>query len=303
MLLSKATSPPEGARWAFEVKWDGFRALCHLEGSRPRFTSRRGADLTQYFPELASAPWQPATSVVLDGEVVAMVDGRPSFSALRERVWGRRHGGAGVAFVAFDVLWIDGHPLLDVPYEQRRELLDLFELDDDRWQTSPWFAGEAGPVYDATRELGLEGMVAKRLGSAYRCGERSPDWVKVPHFSEGDFVVVGWTPTRRGNVMGLALAHPVARAGDRLRFAALVEYGFRRGERERLATLLARLERAEGLLPRTPSRPDLRHVEPVVTVRARYIECQPDGVLRHASYRGLVTPSHLIRIPPSRRSS
>jgi bifunctional non-homologous end joining protein LigD len=85
MLLTKAESPPDGPRWAFEVKWDGFRCLSYLGGGRPRFVSQRGADLSQYFPELSRPPWLRDSTAVLDGELVALVDGRPSFTALRDR--------------------------------------------------------------------------------------------------------------------------------------------------------------------------------------------------------------------------
>lgn len=95
--------------------------------------------------------------------------------------------------------------------------------------------------------------------------------------------MAGWTPTPRGNVIGLALAHPIRRAGERLRFAAFVEYGFRRSERERLRRSFVPLERPDSLLPGKVSRADLRHVYPLVTVQARYIECQPDGILWRVS--------------------
>lgn len=183
MLVSRGPLP-SGPGWAYEVKWDGLRDQAAVLDGRVTVRSRPGRDCSESFPELSEAP--PALAgrdAVLDGEIVWLdSDGHPDFAAVRARlIAARPHSNGRLAFMAFDLLTLAGEPLTDRPYSERRELLDGLGLEGPTWR-APEFFDQAGPLLAATREQGLEGVVAKRLDSPYTPGERSTGWVK--HLSE-----------------------------------------------------------------------------------------------------------------------
>jgi bifunctional non-homologous end joining protein LigD len=151
---------PESA-WAYEMKWAGTRALGYVAGGRVRLVSAEGADITDDHPKVkALGEWLAPVEVVLDGELVTF--------------------GKSPVYLVFDVLWLDGTSTVDLPYGSRRELLEALEVAGPHWQTPPYFAGTGKDALRASREQGLPGVVAKRLESPYRPGERSGDWRSVP---------------------------------------------------------------------------------------------------------------------------
>jgi bifunctional non-homologous end joining protein LigD len=150
---------PEGA-WAYEMRWDGIRALAFVAGGRLRLASAGGADLTDDYPRIKPlGEWLAPTEVVLDGQLVP---------------FDKSH-----VYLVFDVLWLDGKSTVDLPYRGRREVLEGLEIAGPHWQTPPYFAGAGRDARRASREQGLPGVVAKKLESPYRPGERSPDWREV----------------------------------------------------------------------------------------------------------------------------
>ncbi|HYJ76853.1 MAG TPA: hypothetical protein VEV65_14695, partial [Kineosporiaceae bacterium] len=189
--------PLDGSTWAYEVKWDGMRVLADVQDGRVRLWSRRGNDVTVAFPELAGLAAAHA-DVLLDGEVVVLRTGVPSFSALAERFHVRDARRAAVlasaapaTLIAFDVLRLYGVDLTGRPWQERREALERLGPSGTAWQLSPVY--DDGPaLLDATRERGLEGIVAKRRASPYREGARSGDWVKLAHQRVESCVVGGW---------------------------------------------------------------------------------------------------------------
>ena len=168
--------------WSYEFKWDGVRAVAYLGGGGLRLLSRTDQDMTTRYPELTAL----ATAVgdqhlILDGEIVALLGGKPSFSTLQQRMQVRRPTPELVAvvpatYVIFDVLHHAGRSLLTVPHARRRALLDELHLAGIAWQTPPAFIGGGADIQNASREQGLEGIVAKRLTSTYQAGRRSRDW-------------------------------------------------------------------------------------------------------------------------------
>ena len=203
MLAVAGKLPADSEGWAFEIKWDGVRAILFVEGGRVRAQSRNDLDVTVSFPELADiGKFLGMTTCVLDGEIVALGDdGRPSFSRLQRRMHvsnqreaKRRSTSDPVSFVAFDLLYIDGHSLMDAPYDERRERLEALHLTGETFTTTESFRDVSGPdILQATVENGLEGVVAKRRSSPYRPGRRSPDWTKVKSFRTQEVVIGAWT--------------------------------------------------------------------------------------------------------------
>ncbi|SHF67338.1 non-homologous end-joining DNA ligase [Streptoalloteichus hindustanus] len=300
MLATAGGLPPaeQDPQWAYEFKWDGARALVRVEGGRVTITSRLGNDVTRSYPELrALGESLGATQVVLDGEIVAFAGGRPSFSALQRRMHvtgeaqARRLATAQpVTYLVFDLLHLDGRSCLELPYSQRRRLLEGLELAGPRWQTPPSFPGQGAAVLRASREQGLEGVVAKRLSSRYQPGRRSPDWIKIAHVRTQEVVVGGWRPGqgRRAETVGALLCGvPVA---EGLRFVGSVGTGFTDADLARLAGLLARRARASSPfaepLP-AELRRQARWVCPTLVGEVVFREWTRDGRMRAPSWRGL----------------
>ncbi len=298
MLARTGTLPPDDEPgWAFEVKWDGIRAIAYSQPGELRLESRNLNDISARYPELA--PLNRALSshsAILDGEIVAFDErGRPSFEVLQQRMnvaspsqVKRLAKGTPVTYVVFDLLWLDGHSVTGLAYEQRRELLEALELRGERWQTPENVVGQGSALLDAAAEQGLEGVVAKRLGSTYQPGLRSRDWVKVKRTGRQELVVGGWMPGkgRREHTVG-ALLVGVYEDGM-LRYVGRVGSGFSDRELERLDGLLAPLERRSS--PFTAGeRPPRGAVfcEPRLVVEVEFSEWTQGGNLRAPRYKGL----------------
>ncbi len=288
MLASFAERPPAGSEWVFEPKWDGYRAIVTVRGGGARLTSRNGNDLTDRFADAARAVAHAVRtpSAVLDGEVCALDDaGRSSFGLLQQ-------GGCLIVLVLFDLLEVDGEPLVELPLEERRARLErVLDPRAGGVLVSPQFDdGEA--LLDAARAQGLEGVVAKRLGSRYQPGRRSPDWRKVKLRAEQELVIVGYTrgKGRRGSSLG-ALVVAVNEAGG-LRWAGNVGTGFTDEEAARLVERLRPLSRGTSPLAETPRMPrvakgDVAWVEPELVADVRFAEWTSEGRLRAPVYVGL----------------
>jgi bifunctional non-homologous end joining protein LigD len=188
MLAKIADLPSDPERWAFEVKWDGVRALAYSEPGRLRFEARTGNDITKRYPELHRLNRALSShSAILDGEIVAFDEtGRPSFGRLQHRMHiaseaqaKRLSKDSPVVYVIFDVLWLDGHSVMGLPYTDRRELLGRLDLKGTNWQVPDHVVGDGADLQEATRAQGLEGIVAKRLDSPYEPGRRSVCWRKI----------------------------------------------------------------------------------------------------------------------------
>lgn len=282
-MLATAGPLPVGKAWAYEVKWDGYRVLAAIEGGRTSLRSRTGRDATRDYPEVQLD--LPGTGAALvDGEVVAFVDGQPSFNALQLH-------STPVTFVPFDLLHLEGRSLLDLPYTGRREL--LLSLFPD---APPAF--DDGPLLlDTTRAQGLEGVVAKRRDSKYFPGRRTESWIKTKHVRRQSAVVVGWKRGeggRSGSLGSLLLGVP---GPSGLEFVGHVGTGFSRQTLAMLQDRLAGLARTTSPLV-NPPRPGGEWVEPVLVVDVEYTSWTPDGKLRHPSYKGIrddLLPEDVVR--------
>jgi bifunctional non-homologous end joining protein LigD len=314
MLAVAAQQPPADEHaWAFELKLDGVRALYHATGGSGTIRSRTGRDLAACLPELAAlAPVLGPVEVVLDGElIVADADGRPQFDRVLQRL--RASSPAlvrqlrrelPVTYMIFDLLWRGQRATLDLPYSERRGLLEELRLAGPAWHTVDSFPGADGSglaLLAASRAYGLEGIVAKRTSSPYRPGRRSRMWLKVKNFTHGRFWVGGWLPGPVGIGALLLGTYEDRPDGDRrLRFEGLVEAGLSRTDRLELAHRLAPLARTSSPFTPPPRADQLRSpfrsrsvatqpvwVQPLLQVDVQFLARTADGRLRHASCKQL----------------
>src|SRR5918994_937509 len=269
MLARTGPLPPEDGRWAYEVKWDGVRAIAFVQGGRLVLHARTGRDVSARYPELRPlAEALAGHQVVLDGEVVAFDGARPSFQKLQSRMHltsdaqiRRLAQQDPVHYIAFDLLYLDGRSLLERRYDERRAAL---------------------------AELGLAGVVAKRLDCPYTPGRRSSGWVKVKNVGTTDVVVGGWLEGeggRSGRLGSLVVGIPDEEG--LLRYAGRVGTGFTEAELARVGKLLEGLA-ADGSPFAGRQPPKLTHfVEPRLVARVGFTERTSAGTLRQPAYKGL----------------
>lgn len=312
MLATAGELPPadEDARWGYEFKWDGVRAVATVRGGVLTLTSRKATDITVRYPEVGRLPGALAgRDAVVDGEIVLMdAAGRPDFGALQNRMHRtgpevpRMAAAAPVTFLVFDLLALDGEDLRARPYSERRELLDELAPAGHRWVLTPWFRGGGADVRAASEENGLEGVVAKRLESPYREGVRSPDWRKVKNFFTQAVVVGGWRPGqgRRAGTIGSLLVGVPDDEG-RLVYVGHVGTGFKDADLRHLQGVLTPRTTPpfDGALPREVTR-DAHWVEPDLVGEVAYAVWTADDRLRHPSWRGVrddLEPDDVVREP------
>jgi len=298
MLASSGALPPDEERWAYEIKWDGVRAIAYSRPGELRLQSRNLNDITGQYPELSRLNRALSShSAVLDGEVVAFdEENRPSFAVLQQRMHlaakaqvNRLAKSTPVTYMIFDLLWLDGHSLMDLAYLERRERLASLQLTGERWQTPEHIVGHGSEVLQASAEQGLEGVVAKRLDSTYQPGRRSGSWVKVKNFGRQELVIGGWMPGkgRRSERIGALLVGVYDELG-KLRYAGRVGTGFTEQELDRLALLLHPLESRTSpfMAGAKPPRGAL-FCEPRLVAEVEFREWTRGGSLRAPSYKGL----------------
>ena len=296
MLAKLEALPSDESQWAFEVKWDGVRAITHSEPGRLRLLSRNGNDVTAAYPELR--PLNSALGshrAILDGEVVAFdSEGKPSFQLLQPRMHlrgeaaVRRHAQSSpVTYMIFDLLWLDGHSLSGLPYRERRERLESLELDAPRWRVPESFVGEGSALLAATRERGLEGIIGKRLDSRYASGRQS-SWAKIKNWGRQEAVIGGWTTGRGGRTGRLgALLLGTYDSDRQLHYIGRVGTGFDTRELDRLAKLLGPLTRPTTPFAGRQPPKDSHFVEPELVCEVEFSEWTHAGTLRQPSYKGL----------------
>jgi bifunctional non-homologous end joining protein LigD len=318
MYATAAKTLPRGDGWAYELKWDGVRALAYVSDGEVRISARRGDDASARYPELAPIGAANAgRELILDGEVVAFdEDGTPSFGSLQRRMGltdrvriQRRAAETPVTYVGFDLLWLDGRSVADESYERRRELLSALEFDGPNWQAPRHHVGDGEALFGVVRQRGLEGVVAKRLDSVYRPGRRTADWVKVQNRRSQELVIGGYMPGEGGRsrrvgslLVGYWDATPdeAARLGrpQRLVYAGGVGTGFTQERLDELTELLAPLRREAspfeaGWDPevkykaRARERGGLVWVEPVVVCEVEFLRWTHEDTLRAASFKGV----------------
>ena len=300
MLAGAGRLPREPARWSFEVKWDGVRALAYLKPGRIRLESRNLNEITDAYPEVRPILLDLGMrEALLDGEIVAFDDdGRPSFERLQSRMHvtspsavKRLSKSTPVVYAIFDVLHLDGRSLMGLPYEQRRARLEALELSGPAWRVPAAHRGDGERLLAATEAQGLEGIVAKRLDSRYEPGRRTGAWIKVKHVSRQELVIGGWIPGegRRTDRIGALLmgVHDPDAPGP-LRYAGRVGTGFTERTLTELAARLAPLRSdAVPFDPRPKLPRNAVYVTPELVAEVEFREWTSEGVMRAPSFKGL----------------
>ena len=297
MQAKLVTTLPEGERWLYEPKLDGYRALVIKDGASVAIRSRNDKDLTSAYPAVcAAAKALNAQSAVVDGEIVAVdSSGVPSFQALQHRSARTDHQ---IAYYAFDLLHLDGVDRLALPLDERRAPLPHVIAKSGVLQSIE-LPGSASDVIAAVSALGLEGVVAKQRDSRYEPGLRSGAWRKLKLDRQQAFVVGGFRPGVR-SVDALLVGYYEGRS---LMFAGKVRAGMTPRIRAQLFDLLQPHQRARGPFTNLPNSrsshwgtgvtaeemEEMTWVKPAVVVQVRFVEWTADANLRHASYVGLRT--------------
>jgi bifunctional non-homologous end joining protein LigD len=298
MLATLGKLPRDDEKWAFEVKWDGVRAIAYSRPGELELHSRNLKDITAQYPDLNRLNRALSShEAVLDGEIVAFDErGAPSFEALQRRMHvasssqiRRLAKDTPVTYMIFDLLWLDGHSLMELTYLQRRELLSALELSGERWQTPEYIVGHGKAALSASAEQKLEGIVAKRVDSTYQPGRRSPSWIKVKNTARQEVVIGGWMPGqgRRTQRIGALLVGVYEPDGE-LRYAGRVGTGFTESELERLGQLLAPLARETSPFAAGDRAPrGAVFCDPELVAEVEFREWTAAGSLRAPSYKGL----------------
>jgi bifunctional non-homologous end joining protein LigD len=298
MLASAGTEGELGnvEEWAFEMKWDGIRALVEVSDGGVRLSSRNGIDITAAYPELASLVDVTAGTAILDGEIVALNKaGRPDFGVLQKRMnltkpaeIERMTASTPVHFMVFDILELNGEKLTGRPYTERREILERTVSSTGPIQVPPAFDGDIGAAMSTSRSLGLEGVLAKRRESTYLVGRRGRSWLKVKHHLAQEVVIGGWRPgsgSRAHRVGSLLMGIP---EGDSLIYVGRVGSGFAERDLDTLSSRFRALETDDSPFSALPKldAADAHFIAPSLVGEVEFSEWTPTGKLRHPRWRG-----------------
>ncbi|HEX5191341.1 MAG TPA: non-homologous end-joining DNA ligase [Solirubrobacteraceae bacterium] len=301
MMAESGELPGDESRWSYEVKWDGVRAIAYVKPGRLRLESRNLNEITDAYPEVRGILLDLGMhEAVLDGEIVAFDDaGKPSFERLQTRMHvtapstiKRLSKSSPVVYAIFDLLHLDGETLMRLPYEQRRERLEQLGLGGPAWRVPAAHRGAGRRLLDATREQGLEGVVAKRLDSRYEPGRRNGCWIKVKHLRRQELVIGGWLPGegRRAERIGaLLMGYYESDAGERrFRYAGRVGTGFTERMLNALMKRLAPLRATTNPFDDPPKLPrNAEFVTPELVADIEFRQWTGDGVMRAPSFKGL----------------
>lgn len=291
-LARDGTLPGPADQWVFEEKLDGVRLLARVVDGEVQLLSRNRIRQEGVYPEVVDAlPRAVAVDAVLDGEVVAYgPDGRASFARLQQRMHVHdadrsRRSPVRVTFVVFDLLWVAGRDVRDLPLRDRKALLAQVVEPDGAVEVAPSLSGEVGDLLARAREAGWEGLIAKRASARYQ-GRRSRDWLKLKVVRQQEMVVVGFTEPSGGrtHLGALLLGY---HDGGALRYGGKVGTGFRADDLRDLRARLAPMEVDEPAVVDPPREPGAHWVRPELVAQVGFGEWSEAGRLRHPRYLGL----------------
>lgn len=294
-LATLAARAPAGDDWLSEVKFDGYRALCRIDGGRARLFTRAGNDWSGKWPAIVDAASAlPVAQAWLDGEVVAIgADGAVNFQLLQNIARAEEDGSAGgrLAYYLFDLMYLDGHDLRQVPLIERKQLLQtlLASHAEGPLLYSDHVRGDAPHVFSHACMHALEGIIAKRADAPY-VSARSESWLKIKCLRRQEFVVGGYTDPAGTREKFGALLLGVHEADGRLRYVGKVGTGFDRQTLHAVAAQFAKLRSRQPPFYNPPSGTALGGIHwlrPQLVAEVRFAEWTAGGAIRHASFIGL----------------
>lgn len=302
-LATLVRKPPEGDEWFHELKFDGYRMVCHLHRGNAHFWSRNGKDWTEKFPNLARAlKTFPATTAILDGEVV-VVDraGRSSFQGLQQAM------GKGGAFVfeIFDLIYFEGYDLTRTPLRERKLVLEQLLASaktEGPLRYSDHAEGNGAQFFKQACDYGIEGIVSKLADSRYE-STRNRNWQKSKCIKRQEFVIAGYTPSKKGFPGFGSLILGVYEKG-KLVYSGRVGTGFSIKQRLELQKKLDRISQSSmpfAVKPKDPGLRDAHWAKPQLVAEVEFTEWTADGSIRHPSFQGLredKKPSEILREEP-----
>ncbi|MEO9171015.1 MAG: non-homologous end-joining DNA ligase [Candidatus Aquilonibacter sp.] len=284
-LATLIDDPFDDDAWLFEIKWDGYRAICTVdETGKLTLVSRNGLNLLSQFPDLAGlAEAFESIPIVVDGEIVSLdAKGKSDFQRLQEYAQHEHQ----LTYAAFDVLYADGKDQRDLPLEARKELLERLIRDNGLAMYSKHIVGKGATLFAQAKRSGLEGIIGKRRDSRY-VGKRTRDWVKIKAQLEQEFVIGGWTEPR-GSRAGFGALLLGAYHGKSLRYVGHVGTGF---SVKRIVDLKKRLEKiarkTSPFVNDIEANTTAHWVKPELVAQVRFAEWTRDLVLRHPAFLGL----------------
>lgn len=296
MLATATATPPTGDEWRHELKWDGVRSIVTVRDSKVRLETRSGNDCTARFPEITTSHLADFGDLVLDGEIVALVAGRPDFGAVMHRLNPRARGasgpsdavgGARIEFMAFDVLQAAGQSIVGLPWQERRNLLEGIGLESGHIRVPPTFT-DGDALLASTAAEGVEGIVSKRVDAIYRPGVRSEDWLKSVHRQNDSFIIAGWRPLE-GRTQGVGAIIIGEFVGANLVYRGRVGSGF--SARSSSALLEWVTPAPKPPFPTSSIPPEdlsgTHWVTPQVVCDVEFLGRSSGGRLRQPSYKGL----------------
>jgi bifunctional non-homologous end joining protein LigD len=289
-LATLVSEPPAGDEWLHELKFDGYRMLCHLNRGKVRFWSRNGKDWTEKFSSVAKAVTTiSAATAILDGEIV-VVDkhGRSSFQALQQSMKG---GAAAFVYEIFDLVYLDGFNITRTPLRLRKALLE--ELLNAHKRKGPLHysdhvEGNGPKFFKQACQHGLEGIVSKLADSPYE-STRNRNWLKTKCIKRQEFVIAGYTPSKKGFPGFGSLILGVYDKG-KLIYSGRVGTGFSIKQRLELQKKLDKISQTSMPFAEKPKDPGLRDAhwaKPQLVGEVKFTEWTADGSIRHPSFQGL----------------
>lgn len=291
MFATAVTKPPSGSQWLYEIKWDGIRALCLVKNGAVQMYTRLGNRCDQQYPELHELPEHVrAKTAWLDGEICVMdEDGRTRFEMIQPRIHANPRNieslsqSTTVTLFLFDVLYVDGYDVRGVALEERRTFLESIVTPGGQIRISQTFDSDGEQMFNAAREMGLEGIVAKDRRSKYEAG-RSAHWCKIKVLNEQEFVIAGFTKGEREYFGSLVLG---VQENGKLRHIGQVGTGFDNKKMKEVYDRLRPLITKQSPFPKRPRIKDVTWVRPELVCQIRFLEWTQEGILRGAVFVGL----------------
>lgn len=307
MLAKPGKLPTDDKQYSFEIKWDGMRAILYYIAEQMVITSRNQNVVTNQYPELQQLSKNlGGQNIILDGEIIVLDKiGHPSFSLLQQRmgltspsvIINKMHE-VPVTYIIFDILQLNNKSLLELPYTERRNILETLHLVGPNWQTPAYQLGNGRQILQVVSALGLEGIVAKRLTSCYSPGKRSDNWLKIKQQHRQELVIGGWLLGKGQRSAGIGslligyydITPEQAKQEHRQQhflYAGKVGTGFTKDMLSKLLTLLTPLRRDTNPFATTIPPKNAIFVEPKVVSEFEFTEWTPNNTLRHPSFKGI----------------